>query len=69
MKIDTDENGNVTISAKQYLEMFQAQADLDFLLMIGVDNWSGFSLPPRMDDYETLEEYGKALEEALESEW
>ena len=36
-------NETVTISAAEYIELLIAEAQLDFLHELGVDNWEGFS--------------------------
>lgn len=57
----------VTISKKEYENLLRAKEFLQFLQYRGVDNWHGYAYPPDKDDYETLEEWQAAYNEAISS--
>ena len=54
----------VTIAKKEYERLQKDSEMLNFLFNRGVDNWSGFAIPPNREDYETEEEYEEAYENA-----
>ena len=57
----------VTISEKEYESLKWASLCLNLLRARGVDNWDGYCTPPDKDDYDTIEEWEVAYEEALYS--
>ena len=58
---------DITITVKEYRRLLQSDYHLSFLEALGVDNWQGWAYPPDLDDYETIQEYDKAYQEALDS--
>ena len=59
-------NEMVTITVKEYRRLLQSDYHLGFLEALGVDNWQGWAVG-LMDDYQTIEEYDKAYQEALDN--
>lgn len=60
-------NEMVTISKKEYERLQKDSELLNFLFNRGVDCWSGFTIPPNREDYETEEEYKKAYNNACDN--
>lgn len=58
----------VEVVLKSYVEHLEERnAQLELLECRGVDNWSGYATLPDREDYDTEEEWDKAVERAMYS--
>ena len=55
----------VLITKKRFESLLTTDDHLEFLFSRGVDNWSGYGFPPQPEDYDTIEEYQQAWEDAV----
>ena len=56
---------NVTISKREYEALKRVDAHMNILDARGVDNWYGYCSAPDREDYDSIEEYEAAIEEAM----
>jgi len=59
-------NDMVALTKSEYEKLLHTQLHMDILEARGVDNWHGFCGVPRREDYDTEEEYDKAIDRACE---